>query len=166
MLKNIRRMVKSVAKAVPKTAKAASNAVSSQPKVSSGSGSSRGGMLRKIGKTMSRAMSSRNPTGVAVAPEAPKSAPASSAGREARGAFGSLKKALKGRKIGPFKFKEGGMADKTGRAMKKTTADSEGRAMTKAPKKMMGGGMAKYAKGGQVACGPATRGYGAARKSK
>jgi hypothetical protein len=63
-------------------------------------------------------------------------------------------------------MKSGGMADKTGRAMTKTTADAKGRAMTKAPKKMMGGGMAKYAKGGQVACGPATRGYGAARKSK
>jgi len=69
-----------------------------------------------------------------------------------------------GRNDLPIAFKKGGSvmkADKTGRAMKKTTADTKGRAM-----KMMGGGMAKYAKGGQVACGPATRGYGAARKSK
>lgn len=86
--------------------------------------------------------------------------------REAKQARGLLGK-LKGRRIGPFKFKEGGMADKTGRAMKKTTADAKGRAMTKAPKKMMGGGMAKgYAKGGDVTCGKATRGYGAARKGK
>jgi len=69
----------------------------------------------------------------------------------------------------PATFKKGGMAmkDKVGRAMKKTTADAKGRAMTKAPKKMMGGGMMKgYAGGGDVTCGKATRGYGAARKGK
>lgn len=70
-------------------------------------------------------------------------------------------------KIARMKFKDGGMADKTGRAMKKTDADAKGRAMTKAPKKMMGGGMMKgYAEGGDVTCGKATRGYGAARKGK
>ena len=79
----------------------------------------------------------------------------------------AIKKAVKRRRIGPFKFKDGGAADKTGRAMKKTTADAKGRAMTKAPKKMMGGGMMKgYAGGGDVTCGKATRGYGAARKGK
>lgn len=67
----------------------------------------------------------------------------------------------------PKKMMAGGMADKVGRAMKKPTADAKGRAMTKAPKKMMGGGMMKgYAGGGDVACGKATRGYGAARKGK
>lgn len=76
------------------------------------------------------------------------------------------KQARERAKMKPKKMMSGGMADKTGRAMKKTAADAKGRAMTKAPKKMMGGGMAKYAKGGSVACGPATRGYGAARKSK
>jgi hypothetical protein len=76
------------------------------------------------------------------------------------------KQAKERMKMKPKKMMSGGMADKAGRAMKKTAADAKGRAMTKAPKKMMGGGMAKYAKGGQVACGPATRGYGAARKSK
>jgi hypothetical protein len=75
-------------------------------------------------------------------------------------------KKAKERLMKPKKMMSGGMADKAGRAMKKTAADAKGRAMTKAPKKMMGGGMAKYAKGGSVACGPATRGYGAARKSK
>ena len=75
-------------------------------------------------------------------------------------------KKAKERLMKPKKMMSGGMADKVGRAMKKTAADAKGRAMTKAPKKMMGGGMAKYAKGGSVACGPATRGYGAARKSK
>lgn len=76
------------------------------------------------------------------------------------------KQARERAKMKPKKMMSGGMADKAGRAMKKTAADAKGRAMTKAPKKMMGGGMAKYAKGGSVACGPATRGYGAARKSK
>lgn len=72
------------------------------------------------------------------------------------------------------KMKTGGMAmkskmaDKVGRAMKKTDADAKGRAMSKkTPKKMMGGGMMKgYADGGDVTCGKATRGYGAARKGK
>jgi hypothetical protein len=68
----------------------------------------------------------------------------------------------------PKKMMSGGMADKVGRAMKKPTADAKGRAMSKkAPKKMMGGGMMKgYAGGGDVTCGKATRGYGAARKGK
>lgn len=76
------------------------------------------------------------------------------------------KQARERAKMKPKKMMIGGMADKTGRAMKKTASDAKGRAMTKAPKKMMGGGMAKYAKGGSVACGPATRGYGAARRGK
>jgi hypothetical protein len=63
-------------------------------------------------------------------------------------------------------MKSGGMADKTGRAMTKTTADAKGRAMSKKPKMMAVGGMMKkgYASGGAVAAGKATRGYGAARK--
>jgi len=63
-------------------------------------------------------------------------------------------------------MKSGGMADKTGRAMTKTTADAKGRAMSKKPKMMAVGGMMKkgYAAGGAVAAGKATRGYGAARK--
>lgn len=79
---------------------------------------------------------------------------------------GSFKEYMESK--GAKQFKHGGVAhsDNTGRAMKKTDADAKGRAMPKAPKKMMGGGMAKYAKGASVACGPATRGYGAARKSK
>jgi hypothetical protein len=63
-------------------------------------------------------------------------------------------------------MKSGGMADKTGRAMTKTTADAKGRAMSKKPKMMAVGGMMKkgYAAGGAVSAGKATRGYGAARK--
>jgi hypothetical protein len=49
---------------------------------------------------------------------------------------------------GTAMMKKGGMADKRGRAMKKTSADAEGRAM---PKKMMGGGMTKaYKRGGSA----------------
>jgi hypothetical protein len=69
----------------------------------------------------------------------------------------------------PIAFNKGGSvmkADKTGRAMTKTTADAKGRAMSKKPKMMAVGGMMKkgYAAGGAVAAGKATRGYGAARK--
>jgi len=89
--------------------------------------------------------------------------PAAASPDRARGMMGKIAK-----KIGGMRFKDGGMADKTGRAMKKTDADAKGRAMSKkAPKKMMGGGMMKgYAEGGDVTCGKATRGYGAARKGK
>jgi hypothetical protein len=142
-----------------------SKAVQNAPKVSSGASSGGRGIMGKLAKSIGKVASKAaapKPTEAPMA-DAPNTPPASS-GR--RGILGGLKKALKGRKIGPIRFKEGGEADKTGRAMKKTAADAKGRAMTKAPKKMMGGGMAKYAKGGQVACGPATRGYGAARKSK
>jgi hypothetical protein len=52
---------------------------------------------------------------------------------------------------GTAAFKKGGMADKKGRAMKKTDADAMGRAMTKKPQKMMGGGMMRgYKKGGMA----------------
>jgi hypothetical protein len=46
------------------------------------------------------------------------------------------------------KMKKGGLADKEGRAMKKTSPDAVGRAM---PKKMVGGGMAKGYKSGGMA---------------
>jgi hypothetical protein len=65
------------------------------------------------------------------ASEPPASAPPATKGNS-RGMLGRL--------MGK-RFKEGGMADKKGRAMKKTDADAMGRAMTKKPKKMMGGGM-------------------------
>jgi len=54
-------------------------------------------------------------------------------------------------------FKKGGLVkDKMGRAMKKPGADARGRAMTAKPKKMMGGGMKKPKK---MMGGGMTRGY-------
>ena len=86
-----------------------------------------------IGRAMSRAMPGLRAAGVAKAEEETP---------QGRGLMKRIGRAMAGKRMA---FKEGGMADKKGRAMKKTDADAMGRAMkSKAkPKKKMGGGMMK-----------------------
>jgi hypothetical protein len=79
------------------------------------------------------------------------------AGENMGGGLRGLKKKVKKiraaqQAAAPVGMKKGGMADKKGRAMKKTGSDAMGRAMAKKPaaKKMMGGGMMGYKSGGMA----------------
>jgi hypothetical protein len=96
-------------------AKAAQN-VSSAPAKAAAEEAPRGGGLRKIVSKVAAAVKA------AQASKAPEQAPPTNL----KGVGGRLKKVMRG-----MKFKEGGMADKSGRAMKRKTADTKGRAMKK-----------------------------------
>lgn len=91
-------------------------------------------MIKKMGRRMGKvAKAGRS---MMDGEKAPSETP------QGRGLMKRIGRAMAGKRMA---FKEGGMADKKGRAMKKTDADAMGRAMkSKAkPKKKMGGGMMK-----------------------
>lgn len=116
-------------------------------------------MMKKMGRMMGKAASMMKDREGRAMPAKPRGRMADMVGRamsgrampgskeeserpEGRGLMKRIGRAMAGKRMA---FKEGGMADKKGRAMKKTDADAMGRAMkSKAkPKKKMGGGMMK-----------------------
>jgi hypothetical protein len=93
----------------------------------------------KLAKAVSGVTSAASKAMPAAKKETPQEAApvVKSVGRPGRGfsgIAGMLRKAVssaKNKKAAPVAMKKGGMADKAGRAMKKTAADARGRAMKK-----------------------------------